>query len=276
MQGPKGSRSRQGKAAVPAPAADTALPKDLTCPGGVRACLLLWEKNPPQHLKAGNAFSRQFKSTFPPRLRPAAFPKEVAKPSGLRHTRGAAEGGRCGAPTASGPGTAVRGRGPTAPRSGPEPRARNRRRTAPPAPQRRQSGTGERGGTAPPHPAARPRRGLSPAGPDPSRRAARAPRRPMAGTGLFLRVHGQGGRDPCGGHACGTGLCRREVPAGTAARLGRGRVAPEDAAGAGRDRGTHAHPLHCPRGCSPCAVRIPARDGSTAIFVWGRDRKSVV
>lgn len=136
----------------------------------------------------------------PPRLRPAAFPKEVAKPSGLQHGRGAAGRGRSGAPTNSGPGTAVRGRGPTAPPSGPEPRAQNRRRTAPPAPHRRRCGTWERGGTAPPHPAARPRRGLSPAGPDPSGRAAKAPRHSVAGAGPFLRGHGQGGRDPCGGH----------------------------------------------------------------------------
>lgn len=121
---------------MPAPAAAHTLhfPIFWAGPGGVRACLLLGKKNLPQHLKAANTFSREFKSTFLPRLKPAAFPKERTKPSGLRHARGAAEGGRCRAPTASGTGTAVRSWGQTVSPPGPEPRARNRRRTASPAP----------------------------------------------------------------------------------------------------------------------------------------------
>lgn len=81
---------------MPAPAAAHTLhfPIFWAGPEGVRACLLLGKKNLPQHLKAANTFSREFKSTFLPRLKPAAFPKERTKPSGLRHARGAAEGGR--------------------------------------------------------------------------------------------------------------------------------------------------------------------------------------
>lgn len=265
---------------MPAPAADHTLTLHFSSFWKAQAesePVCSWEKNLPQHLKAANTFSREFKSTFLPRLKPAAFPKERAKPSGLRDARGAAEGGRCRAPTASGPGTAVQGRGQTVfPRPGPSlvpataaarphlPHSRRRSGTRP------RSGTGSRGGSRPT--ASRLRGVLSSAGPDPSRGAAKAPRHAVAGTGLLLRVYGQGGRDSCGERACGMGLCWRDVPAATRARLGRGWEVPEDAAGTGRDRGTHAHPLHCPRGCSsvrasrPCAPPVPARHGSAAIL----------
>lgn len=118
------------------------------------------------------------------------------------------------APSASGPGTAMRGRDRLLPGPGLSlvPGTAAARPHRPRTRHRSGLGTGERGGNQTPP-------GLSPAGPDPPGGAAGAPPHSMAGTGLFLRVHGRAGRDPAGVNYCETGLCRRELPAGTRARL---------------------------------------------------------